>query len=96
MSLHEVYVHDERLYFIYECMDVSLAEIQATPYGEFAAFQIDTICKEVGKLASYRKAIQVLNGIAFVHKELKIAYGPLDANSVMISRASNVKLGNGP
>jgi len=102
MSLHEVYVHDERLYFIYECMDVSLAEIQATPYGEFAAFQIATICKEVGTLAFYRisvgdtKAIQILNGIAFIHKELKIAYGPLDANSVMISRGGDVKLGDGP
>ncbi len=102
VSLHEVYIHNERLYFIYECMDVSLAEIQATPYGEFAAFQIATICKEVGIFGSYRSsvgdtnAIQILNGMDFVHKELEIAYGPLDANSVMISRDGDVKLGNGP
>ncbi len=32
----------------------------------------------------------------FVYKELEIAYGLLDVNSVIISRDSNIKLGNGP
>lgn len=45
--LYEVYDHGNRLYFMYECTDVSLSEIQATPYGDFAPYQIAAICQEV-------------------------------------------------
>lgn len=41
------YLYDNVLYFVYEYMDVSLAEIQSTPCGKFASFQIAAICKDV-------------------------------------------------
>jgi len=63
VSLHEVYIYNERLYFIYEYIDVSLAEIQVTPYGEFIAFQIATIYKEVGIFGSYRSSVGDTNAI---------------------------------
>ncbi len=47
VSLYEAHFHDGNLYFVYESMDVSLSEIQSTPYGTFAEFHIATLCKEV-------------------------------------------------
>lgn len=47
VSLHKVHFQKEALYFVYESMDVSLAEIQSTPYGKLAEYHIATICKEV-------------------------------------------------
>ena len=47
VHLYEVYNHDDKLYFMYECMDISLCDIQATPYGDFAPYQIAAICQEV-------------------------------------------------
>lgn len=47
VHLYEVYIHDTNLFFMYECTNVSLSEIQATPYGEFALYQIAAICQEV-------------------------------------------------
>ena len=43
----EAYLYDGNLYFIYDLMDVSLAEIQSTPYGTFEEYHIATICREV-------------------------------------------------
>ena len=45
--LIETYYYNQNLYFVYESMDVSLAEIQSTPYGIFEEFHIATVCKEV-------------------------------------------------
>lgn len=78
ISLYGVYFHRKTLFFEYERVDVSLAEIQSIPYGGFAAFQIVTFYKEVVCPAPSRlraEAIQILNGIDYIHKELKIAYG---------------------
>ena len=47
VHLYDVYVHSNSLYFMYECSDVSLSDIQATPYGDFATYQIAAICQEV-------------------------------------------------
>ncbi|KAL6714252.1 hypothetical protein ACLMJK_007675 [Lecanora helva] len=43
----EAYVNESIVTFIYERMDVSLSEIQATPYGQLAAYQIAAICQKV-------------------------------------------------
>lgn len=41
------YLNNNMLYFVYDYMDVSLAEIQSTPCGKFASFQIAAICKDL-------------------------------------------------
>ena len=46
--------HDHTsIFFVYEWIDVSVAEVQAAPCGKFASYQIAAVCKEVsGSLAS--------------------------------------------
>ena len=47
VSLYDAHSNAGDLYLVYESMDVSLTEIQSTPYGTLAEFHIATICKEV-------------------------------------------------
>ena len=47
ISLYEAYHEGEAVFFIYECMDVSLAEIQSTSHGNLLSFQIAAVCREV-------------------------------------------------
>ena len=41
------FLHEETLYFVYEPVQVSLADIQSTPVGQFASHHIATVCDEV-------------------------------------------------
>ena len=47
VSLYEAYHEGEAVFFVYECMDVSLAEIQSTSHGNLLSFQIAAVCREV-------------------------------------------------
>jgi len=47
VALQEVFLNQNTLYFMYECMVVSLTAIQASPCGSLAAYEIATICREV-------------------------------------------------
>ncbi|KAL2049561.1 hypothetical protein ABVK25_010140 [Lepraria finkii] len=82
VSLFGAYIDNETIFFVYECMDVTLAEIQSTPYGGLASYQIAVVCKEV------------LKGIQHIHTELKILHGSINTNSIMVDRDGNVKLAN--
>ena len=52
VKLHRCYLHEENLYFIYDFVEVNLAEIQATPLGDFEAYQIAAVCQEVSSYSS--------------------------------------------
>jgi len=52
VSLLEIFYDEDVVFFIYECMDVSLAEIQSTRYGNLASYQIAAVCREVWHLPS--------------------------------------------
>ena len=52
VTLHDVYVDSKCFYFVYEFVDVSLAEIQCTPVGNFASYQIAAVCCEVSGQSS--------------------------------------------
>ena len=47
VDLKEVFRTQDVLFFVYEWIDVSIAEVQSAPYGKFASYQIAAICKEV-------------------------------------------------
>ncbi|KAL6716966.1 hypothetical protein ACLMJK_004879 [Lecanora helva] len=82
VALYEAYLYEGNLYFAYELMDVSLAEMQSTPYGILAEFHIATICKEV------------ITGVQYIHRKLKIVHGSIDARWIMVSRSGCIKLAN--
>ena len=47
IQIKEAYVDQGKIFFMYEFTDVTLSEIQATPYGEFTPYQIAAICQKV-------------------------------------------------
>ena len=49
VSLYRAYVEDEMIFLIYECTDVSLAEVQSTPYGQLVPYQMAAVCQEVSQ-----------------------------------------------
>ena len=46
VALHEIYADRDSLFFVYEQMDVTIAEVQATPVGNFEPYQIAAVCHE--------------------------------------------------
>ena len=52
VTLHVTFLHEDVLSFVYEPMEVSLAEIQSTPLGALEAYQIAAICAEVGSVSA--------------------------------------------
>jgi len=47
VTLHTAYLDDETISLVYDVVDVSLAEMQSTPLGSFADYQIAAICQKV-------------------------------------------------
>ena len=47
VNLQECFVSTDCLYFVYEYIEISLAEIQAMPYGALEAYHIAVICQKV-------------------------------------------------
>ncbi len=52
LNLQECFVSTDYLYFVYEYVDLSLADIQATPYGALEAYHIAVICQKVESFRS--------------------------------------------
>ena len=55
VTLHMTYLDDNSLYFLYEPMDVSLAEIQSTPLGALESSHLAAVCIEVRSFVSHNK-----------------------------------------
>ena len=55
VHIHEVFVDQNRVFFMYERMDVSIAEVQAGPYGHLQSYQIAAICQKVSKYLATAK-----------------------------------------
>ena len=47
VAFYRAYFEEGSVYLIYECVDVSLAEIQSTSHGKLASYQIAAVCQEV-------------------------------------------------
>jgi len=50
VSLQEIFCDEDVVFSIYECMDVSLADIQSARYGNLASYQIAAVRREVWHL----------------------------------------------
>lgn len=49
VELKEAFRTQSVFFFVYEWIDVSIAEVQSAPCGKFASYQIAAICKEVSR-----------------------------------------------
>ena len=47
VALYYVYFDKESLFFIYEHVNITIAEIQSSPVGGFASYEIAAVCYEV-------------------------------------------------
>ena len=47
VNLLAFFENDGEIKLVYECMQVSLLQLQASPYNAFAEYELATICKEV-------------------------------------------------
>jgi serine/threonine protein kinase len=102
VHLHEVFSDFSDgpcLYMVYDCMSVSLTDIQSTPCGSFEEFEIAAICNEVTHLPAKERLytndamIQILQGITYIHKELNMVHGKVDPNHILLSREGAIKIG---
>jgi serine/threonine protein kinase len=71
------------LFFIYEVMEVSLAQVFATPQGCLRPYEVAAFSTEI------------LQGLHYIHGELRIAHGNLSAENVLVSMKGDVKIGKG-
>ena len=49
VSIHDVCVQNASVWIVYDCLTVSLAEIQASPVAPFEEYELAAICQEVSK-----------------------------------------------
>ena len=47
VNLLAFFEHDDAINLVYECMQVSLLQLQASPYNAFVEYELAAICKEV-------------------------------------------------
>ena len=47
VNLLAFFEHDGAINLVYECMQVSLLQLQASPYNAFVEYELAAICKEV-------------------------------------------------
>jgi Serine/threonine protein kinase len=82
--LKETLYSNGALYFFYELMDVSLAQVFATPFGRLKAYEVAAFCHEI------------LNGLEYIHQTLRFTHGNLTSGNVLLSMDGAVKIGMSP
>ena len=82
VKLHEAMYYEGSIYFFYEVMDVSLAQVFGTPLGRLLHFEVAAFCKEV------------LEGLDHIHTRLHTAHGDLNSSNILLSPgAAAIKIG---
>lgn len=81
VHLHEVFYHDGQIFFFYEMMDVSLAQIFSSPLGRLQLYEVAAFSKEI------------LLGVHHIHNSLKITHGELRSSNILLSVTGEVKIG---
>lgn len=81
VHLQEAFSHDSQVFFIYEVMDISLAQIFSSPLGRLQLFEVAAFSKEL------------LAGVQHIHDSLKITHGDLNSNNALLSVTGEVKIG---
>jgi serine/threonine protein kinase len=76
------YYHKGSCFLFYDEMSVSLIDLLSSPSGNLKINDIATIC------------LDITEALAYLHKDLRICYGVLDMQNVLLSKSGEVKLGN--
>jgi serine/threonine protein kinase len=76
------YYHKGSCFLFYDEMSVSLIELLSSPRGNLEIDAIATICLGITK------------ALAYLHKDLRICYGAIRVQNVLLSKSGEVKLGN--
>ncbi|PGH19275.1 serine/threonine protein kinase [Polytolypa hystricis UAMH7299] len=82
VHLKQAYLSDKSIFFVYESMQASLAQLEGTPYVSFNEADIATVCKEL------------LQGLKHIHDDLRIAHGSLNCDNVLIAGDGTVQIAN--
>lgn len=81
VPLREVLYHNSTIYFVYEVLDVSLAQVFATPLGRLEAYEVAAFCHEI------------LEGIEHIHNSLRLVHGDINSENILLSTDGNLKIG---
>ena len=81
VHLQEAFYFDGQIFFLYEVMDISLAQIFNSPLGRLQLFEVAAFSKEL------------LAGVQHIHESLKIAHGDLESANILLSVTGAVKIG---
>ncbi|KAE8399774.1 kinase-like protein [Aspergillus pseudonomiae] len=82
VHLQEAMFDNDCIYLFYEVMDVSLSQAFATPLGRLKAYEVAAFSQEL------------LHGLDYIHKNLKLVHGDITANCVLLSVEGAVKIAN--
>lgn len=80
VHLREALYHNSTIYFVYEVLDVSLAQVFATPLDRLRAYEVAAFCYEI------------LAGIKYIH-DLNVVHGDLSSENVLLSTDGSIKIG---
>ncbi|KAJ6008539.1 hypothetical protein N7540_012515 [Penicillium herquei] len=81
VHLQEIFYDEGQIFFVYELLDVSLAQIFGSPLGRLQLFEVAAFSKEI------------LAGVQFIHGALNISHGKLNSSNVLLSVNGAVKIG---
>lgn len=84
VRLQRAFHDDGAVYFLYEMMDVTLAQIFSSPLGRLQLYEVAAFSQEI------------LSGIEYIHNRLKIIHGNLTSDSILLSVSGAVKIGMKP
>lgn len=73
VHFHEAFYHDGQIFFLYEVMDISFAQIFGSPLGRLQLFEVAAFSKEL------------LTGAQHIHDSLKIIHGDLKFANILLS-----------
>ncbi|KAL3459608.1 kinase-like domain-containing protein [Aspergillus heterothallicus] len=83
VNLREVFIATGSVFFVYDKWGMSLHEIlRLSPVFQLGEVEVATICKEV------------LRGLQYIHKVLRISHGSLTLENIQIMEDGSVKIAN--
>lgn len=81
IHLWEALYHNSAIYFVYEVLDVSLAQVFVTSLGQLKAYKVAAFCYEI------------LAGIEYIHNDLNVVHSDLSSKNVLLSTDRSIKIG---
>ena len=80
VHLREALYHNSAIYFVYEVLDVLLAQVFATLLGQLKAYKVAAFC------------YKILAGIEYIHNDLNVVHGDLSSEDILLSTDGSIKI----